>query len=292
MTTNAQNKLVVKTLLDKDNDDIFHFDYALTEHIKRMGALRKRNVKEVLFHNACAPMDKYALKNALIWSANNFSDEFAELVKSTYRYLQISNEFVDEFSVNFHGTKIEVRIDFYQKLHSDYFVGQCFVTYFVRGDYVNFFNNDMLKNKTRRIVIENENVVNYMTKNNKKHNDILNLAFVMRHVSVSRLFIFFTHALLGKKIKFASVKMGEEENEIKSIYIEKALSTIFSCAKKHLGLTEKKIKGLVNCYYNIKGDYVDELYKYNKQFCISDDDKCFSLIHDRNDDMLYMIYVD
>ena len=207
MTLNTHNKLIVKSLLNKENDDTFRFDFALTEHMKRMGDLRKRNVKEVLIHNACAPMSHHDLKNALIWSADKFGGEFGELVKSTYRYLQISNEYVNEFSVNFHGTKIDVRIDFYQNLNLKYLSGQCFVTYFVRGNYINFFNNDMLANKTKRIVIENENIVNYMTKNNKKHESIFNLAFRMRQVSTNRLFMIFSHALLGKKIKFVSTKM-------------------------------------------------------------------------------------
>lgn len=300
MDTNTQNKIVVKTLLNKDNDNIFHFDYALTEHIKHVGAVRKRNVREILIHNACAPMDKMGVKNSLIWTADDFGGEFGELLKNTYRYLQISDDNVREFTVNFHGTKIDVRIDFYQSIRSSFFRGQCFVTFFVRGNYVNFFNDGMLANKTHRIVIENENVVNYMTRNNKKNELISNLAFEMRCVSTDRLFMLFSHILLGKKIKHAIVKMTDDEKNIHSIYLDNALNTIFACAKKHLNLSEKKLKALVDCYYNVfidgycnaRKDHIYEQYKFCKQFYISNDDMSFSFVHDRNDDTLHIVYVD
>ena len=206
MNNNTQNKLVVKTLINKDDDRAFHFDYALTEHMKRMGVVRKRNVREILIHNACAPMDERAVKNSLIWTADDFGGEFGELLKNTYRYLQISDENVKEFTVDFHGTKIDVRIDFYQNKCSKFFCGQCFITFFVRGDYVNFFNDDMLVNKSHSIIVENENIVNYMIKNNKKNDIIFNLAYEMRCVSFDRLFNLFSHILLGKKIKHTIVK--------------------------------------------------------------------------------------
>lgn len=292
MDTNTQNKLVVKTLLNKDNDNTFHFDYALTEHLKRVGAVRKRNVREILIHNACSPLDNRSIKNSLVWTADDFGGEFGELLKSTYRYLQISDENVREFTVNFHGTKIDVRIDFYQRLNDRYINGQCFVTFFVRGNYVNFFNDGMLANKTHRIVIENENVVNYMTRNNKNNNNICDIAHDMRGVTIDRLFMLFSHVLLGKKVKHVVVKMTDDEKYIYSIYLNEALNTIFACAKKHLNLSEKKLKSLVNCYYNTKCDRISELYKYNKQFYIFNDDMAFSLIHDRKDDTLHIVYVD
>ena len=293
MDTNTQNKLVVKTLLNKDNDNTFHFDYALTEHLKRIGAVRKRNVREILIHNACSPLDGRAIKNSLVWTADDFGGEFGELVKSTYRYLQIADDNVREFTVNFHGTKIDVRIDFYQRLNDRYINGQCFVTFFVRGsNYINFFNDGMLANKTHRIVVENENIVNYMTKNNKINNNIYDIAHDMRGVTIDRLFKLFSHVLLGKKVKHVVVQISDDEKDIHSIYLDKALRAIFACAKKYLKLNEKKLKSLVNCYYNTKGDRVSELYKYNKQFYISNDDMAFSLIHNRDDDTLHIVYVD